>query len=224
MISPGRVEGPAGASAGTPRTRYTLVAILLHWSIAACLLGMLGSGLWMVRAIREPASQALAFEVYQLHKAFGLLVLVLTAVRLIWRLTHRPPPLPAETPLWQRAASHAVHLALYGLTFAVPFAGWLMVSASPLGFPTVPFGLFEWPHLPVLGLGIEADVLEGWLKLAHRWLAYVTAGLLVLHIGAALFHQFVERDGLIGRMGWGQATRLRTAQHGAARAGALHGG
>jgi len=218
-------SGPSEAAA--VRTRFTLVAILLHWAVAASVLGLLASGLWMARAIRDPAQQAQAFEVYQLHKAFGLLVLVLTLLRLVWRLTHPPPPLPAGTPHWQRAASHAVHLALYGLTIVVPLLGWLTVSASPLGFPTVPFGLFEWPHLPVAWLGTDPEALEDWSKLGHRTLAYVAAGAIALHIGAALKHQFVDRDGLVGRMGFGQVAPLSAvvARPGVVRdAGAAGGG
>lgn len=189
------------------RTRYSIVAIVLHWTIAVMVLGMIASGLWMADAIRDPARQNLAYETYQLHKAFGLSVLLLSLARLAWRLGHPAPPLPADTGRWQRLAAHAVHVALYGLTIGVPFLGWLMVSASPLGLPTVPFGLFEWPHLPVLGPQTDAAALEGWFKLGHRSLAYATAGLLVVHIGAALKHQFLDRDDLIARMMPGRGPR-----------------
>jgi cytochrome b561 len=186
--------------AGSARARYTAVAIAFHWTIAALVLGMIASGWWMTGAIRDPARQALAYDVYQLHKALGLTVLLLTLGRLAWRLLHPAPPLPAHMRPVERFAAHAVHVALYGLTLAVPLLGWAMVSASPLGIPTVPFGLFEWPHLPVLPAGADPAAVEGSFKLGHKTLAYLAASLVALHVAAALKHQLVDRDGLLGRM------------------------
>ena len=180
--------------------RYTGTAIAFHWAIAVLVLGLIGSGWWMTGAIRDPARQAQAYEVYQLHKAFGLCVLLLTLGRLAWRLTHRPPPLPAHMNAFERIGAHGAHILLYGLTLAVPMLGWAMVSTSPLGFPTVPFGLFEWPHLPILGPNDDAAAVEAGFKLGHKTLAYLAATLVVLHVAAALKHQFVDRDGLLGRM------------------------
>ena len=182
------------------RTRYTATAIAFHWTIAALVLGLIGSGWWMTGAIHDPARQATAFEIYQLHKAFGLCVLLLTLGRLAWRLTHRPPPLPAHMNTLERVGAHAAHVLLYGLTLAVPLLGWAMVSTSPLGFPTVPFGLFEWPHLPILRPGDDAAAVEAGFKLGHEVLAYSAAALVLLHVAAALKHHFVDRDGLLLRM------------------------
>ncbi len=76
------------------RTRYSSVAIALHWAIALLILSMIPMGLWMTSAIESPDSQALAYRVFQIHKSIGFLILALTAVRIVWRLTHRPPALP----------------------------------------------------------------------------------------------------------------------------------
>lgn len=182
------------------RGRYTLVAITFHWTIALLMVGMVASGWWMTGAIRDPARQALAYDVYQLHKAFGLCVLALTLGRLAWRLTHPAPPLPDGLTPFERFGAHAVHVLLYVLTLAVPLLGWAMVSASPLGIPTVPFGLFEVPHLPVVPDGADPAPIEGVFKWGHEVLAYSAALLIVLHVAAALKHHFVDRDGVLGRM------------------------
>jgi cytochrome b561 len=138
----------------TQTERYTAVAIVLHWAIAAAVLFMLPLGFIMhERAEHGDASQAL-FEAYQLHKSIGLTVLVLTLVRLAWRLTHRPPPLPEVMPAWEKLAARATHWGFYVLTLALPLTGWLYVSAGwsihtdeSLAVPTRWFGLFEVPHL-----------------------------------------------------------------------------
>ena len=193
-------QAPSPGAGSGPRTRYSAMAIAFHWAIAILVLGLIGSGWWMTGAIRDPARQAVAYDVYQLHKAFGLCVLLLTLGRLAWRLTHRPPPLPAHMSAIERIGAHGAHVLLYALTIAVPMLGWAMVSTSPLGFPTVPFGLFEWPHLPLLRPGDDPATVEAGFKLGHEVLAYLAAALVALHVTAALKHQFVDRDGLLGRM------------------------
>ena len=190
----------ATIGAASVRDRYTALAIVFHWTIALLVLGMIASGWWMTGAIRDPARQAFAYDVYQWHKAFGLMVLVVTLARLAWRIGHPAPPLPAHMNAVERFGAHAVHVALYALTLAVPMLGWAMVSASPLGIPTVPFGLFEVPHLPVVPAGADQGQIEHSFKLGHEVLAYSALALVALHVAAALKHQFVDRDGLLGRM------------------------
>ncbi|TDR93472.1 cytochrome b [Enterovirga rhinocerotis] len=190
----------SGTTSAGHGPRYSALAIAFHWTIAVLVLGLIASGWWMTGAIRDPQRQAVAYDVYQLHKAFGLCVLLLTLARLGWRLGHRPPPLPAHMRPIERFGAHAAHVALYALTLAVPLLGWAMVSASPLGLPTVPFGLFEWPHLPVLGPQDDPASVEAGFKLGHEVLAYSAAALVVLHVAAALKHHFVDHDGLLGRM------------------------
>ena len=180
--------------------RYTLVAITLHWLIAAAILSLLAAGLWMTDAIKQPETQGLAFSVYQWHKSIGLTVLVLSVARLVWRLAHPPPPLPASLTPFERKASHVVHVLFYVLMIGMPLLGWAMVSASPLGLPTIVYGLFEWPHIGMLAELDNKKPVEDALKLAHRTGGYLMAGLVVLHIGAALKHHFVDRDGVLSRM------------------------
>lgn len=180
--------------------RYTRVAIGLHWLIAVAIIAQLASGLWMVDALKQPASQLTAFRVYQWHKALGLIVLVLSIARLAWRLLHRPPPLPDGMSRATQFAATAAHAAFYVLMIGMPLIGWAMVSASPLGLPTLIFGLFEWPHLPYLPHLADRATVEGVLKVMHRSLGYAFAGLLLLHVAAALKHQLIDRDGLLLRM------------------------
>jgi cytochrome b561/polyisoprenoid-binding protein YceI len=189
--------------------RYTAVAIVLHWAIAAAVIFMLPLGFIMhERAEHGDASQAL-FEAYQLHKSIGLTVLVLTLVRLAWRLTHRPPPLPAGMPLWERLAARGTHWAFYVLTLALPLTGWLYVSAGwsihtdqSLAVTTRWFGLFEAPHLfnlPQASDDVRSDTAEAALT-AHAYLGFAAIGLAALHVAAALKHHFIDRDATLAHM------------------------
>jgi cytochrome b561 len=183
---------------GAARTRYSTVAIVLHWTIAAAILAQLAGGLWMVGAIRSTEAQTLAYHTYQWHKSLGLAILALTALRLCWRLANPPPPLPAAVSRIERIASRATHALFYVLTLGLPLVGWAMVSASPLGLPTMVFGLIELPHigwLAGLGGGVEAA-----FKAAHRGMAYALIGLLGLHMAAALKHHLIDRDDVLARM------------------------
>jgi cytochrome b561 len=184
--------------AGAARTRYSAVAIVLHWTIAAAILVQLAAGLWMVGSIRSPGAQALAFSVYQWHKSLGLAILALSVVRLCWRLANPPPALPIAMTRIERLAARAAHALFYGLTLGLPLVGWALVSASPLGLPTTVFGLFELPHIGWLsgrGGGIEAA-----FRSTHRAMGHALIVLLVLHIAAALKHHLIDRDDALARM------------------------
>ena len=180
---------------------YSRVAIALHWLIALAIILQLASGLWMVDALTEQATQMLAFQVYQWHKSLGLTVLILSLLRLFWRLSHRAPDLPAGMTGWERFAAKATHVLFYVIMIALPLTGWVLVSASKLGLPTLYWGLFEWPHLPFGALAADAKAaLESVGGEAHELLAYLTIGLLLLHVGAALKHHAIDRDDVLSRM------------------------
>jgi len=181
-------------------SRYTTVAIILHWLIAVAIIGLIAAGLWMSEAIKNPATQGQAFVVYQWHKSLGLTVMVLSVARLAWRLLHPAPPLPGGMGPMARTAARVTHVAFYVLMIGMPLLGWAMVSASPLGLPTIVFGLFEWPHISALAAIEDKKPVEDALKQAHSLGGYLMAALVVLHVGAALKHQFVDRDGLLARM------------------------
>lgn len=187
--------------------RYNAVAIVLHWAIAAAILGNFWLGLWMHHAIDATETQAQAIVGYQLHKSIGLSVLALSVLRLVWRLLHTQPSLPSGMQPWERFAAKATHWLFYFFMIAIPLSGWLYVSTqwrhgAPLNVPTLWFGIFEVPHL--FGLNhAEQAVRESWAgatKEAHEVLAFASLALLALHVGAALKHQFFKKDGVLARM------------------------
>ncbi len=201
-------------AAGRETMRYTTVAIVLHWVIAVLILGQIIGGVWMVSAVHDDntANDVLAFNAFQLHKTFGILVLVASLARIVWRFTSPRPPAP-PMPLWQKLASEGVHYGFYALMIGVPVLGWLMVSVSPREVPTLLFNsaALPWPHLPGFA-GLDVDVreaLENVFKEAHELLAFAMVGLLFLHVGAALKHHFVDRDGLLARMAPGLFGRTK---------------
>ena len=189
--------------------RYTVVAIVLHWAIAVAIAAMIALGWWMGDALDAADTQAQAIAAFQLHKSVGLTVLALSFLRLGWRLAHPAPPLPQGMKSWERSVAAATHWAFYALIIAMPLTGWLYVSTAwsahddrPLDVPTLYFGLFQVPHL--LGLSHLAQdaraALAEALEFSHSKLAWGAIALTVLHVGAALKHQFVDRDGVLTRM------------------------
>lgn len=190
----------AGLQIPARQVRYSRVAMTLHWLSAAAILTLLASGLWMTDAIKVPAMQATAFTVYQWHKSLGLTVLVLSLARLAWRLFSPPPPLPSGMGRMSRLAAHGAHAAFYILMIGLPLIGWAMVSASIYGLPTIVYGLFEWPHISVLANLEDKAPVEAALRTAHQIGGYVMIALLILHVGAALKHHFVDRDHVLAAM------------------------
>ena len=168
--------------------RWHPVSIALHWVLALMIVGSLGVGLYMTGLPFSP----LRLQLYNWHKWAGVTILALSALRLLWRLTHRPPA-DAPMPRWQRRTAQVAHGALYLLFFAVPLAGWAYSSAA--GFPVVLFGLLPLPDF----VGADRELSEA-LKPLHRMLAYTLAAVVVLHVAGALRHHFIDRDGLLLRM------------------------
>ena len=167
---------------------YNRVAIAFHWLLALMIIGSFCFGVYMADLPFSPAR----IKQFNWHKWAGITILALSALRLLWRLSHRPPPLPPMLA-WQAKLSHAIHHLMYILFFAIPLVGWAYSSAA--GFPVVYFGVLQLPDF----VGKNAD-LAAVLKLCHRVLAYGLALLVVGHVGAALQHQFIKKDGLLERM------------------------
>lgn len=187
--------------------RYTAVAITLHWMIAAAILANIGLGLWMSWAIDSPSVRAYAVSAFQWHKSLGLAVLLLSLLRLAWRLLYPPPSPPPHTAAWERDLAALTHWLFYALMIAIPLSGWLYVSAQwrengAFNIPTLWFGLFEVPHL--FGLSEASGALRQQAATlafgAHGAMALALALLLALHVGAALRHQLIQRDGVLARM------------------------
>ena len=177
---------------------YTGTAIGLHWIAAALIIGNLAFGLYMVDLPLSPAK----LRFYSWHKWAGVTIFLVSAARLLWRLSHSAPPLPSSMPAWQRKAANASHHLLYFLFFAAPLTGWLFSSAA--GFQTVYFGV-----LPIPDLLSRNRELADILKVAHRTVTYGLACLVTLHVAAALKHHFVDRDTILARMIPALASRSR---------------
>lgn len=188
---------------GVSARRYSAVAILLHWASALGVLVLIGLGLTMTHAGLAPLRQ---FQLYQWHKSVGITVLALTALRVLWRLTHRPPPHPAGMPARERRAAGAAHALLYLLLVGLPLTGWAVVSLSPFNIPTVLYGLVPWPHLPLADLVPDPAAAEGLLKRVHALGAWFLAALLAVHVAAALRHHLLLRDDVLRRMLPGRRT------------------
>jgi len=174
-------------------SRYTAPAMALHWLLALAFLVMFVLGVYMTDLPFSPWR----LKLYNWHKWAGVSFLLLSVLRLVWRVTHRPPALPSgitqAMPAWQTRAHHATHHLMYALFFAVPLLGWAYSSAA--GFPIVLFGQIPLPDL------LPADkALAELIKPLHELSALALMGLAALHVAAALKHQWVDRDGLLLRM------------------------
>ncbi len=139
----------------------------------------------------------LRLKLYNYHKWAGITFLILSVLRLVWRLVNKPPALPKAIeqamPNWQTKVYHATHYALYALFFAVPLIGWAYSSAA--GFPIVLFGVLPLPDFVAVDKEFAKQIKE-----LHEISAFALMGLALLHIGAALKHHFIDKDGLVSRM------------------------
>lgn len=177
----------------TPSNGYSLMAVLLHWLLGAALVAMLAVGYYMEDLPVSPER----LKLFNWHKWAGICILTLSLLRLVWRLTHRPPPLPADIqqdmPAWQHHAHYLTQYTMYGLFFIVPLFGWAYSSAS--GFPVVVFGLVPLPDFVPAGQDL-AELIKPW----HEGTAMALAVLILLHVAAALKHQWWDKHALLQRM------------------------
>lgn len=170
------------------QNQFGVIAIFLHWLMAFLIIGLICVGLYMARlSISEQK-----LRLYGFHKEFGILVLMLAIVRLTWRFQNINPSL-ATLPAWEHLAARSMHWLLYGCMFALPILGWL--ASSSAGLQVSFFGLFLLPNL------VSANESHRILfQEIHKWLAYGLIAALCGHIGAALKHQFINKDDILRRM------------------------
>jgi len=168
-------------------TQFTGFSRLLHWVMAVMVLTMLFIGITMVTSLAD------YHQLVAIHRPLGIAILVLVVIRLINRLLHKPPPLPDHMPGWQRLAAKVSHWLLYALLFAMPLVGWAMLSAGR--YPIVLWGPL---HLPPI-LPPDA-MLYAALRRVHTCLAYLLFATFLAHLGAALMHGLIHRDGVLASM------------------------
>jgi cytochrome b561 len=183
--------------------RYSRVAIALHWTIAALILVNIGIGLVM-EGLTPPQKGI----VVPFHISCGMTVLALTVLRILWRMTHRPPPFSAHLAPWERHAAHTAHALLYVLMIAMPLIGWAIISAHPprpQGAASI-WGFIRLPALsPISHLADpEQKAAHGTFVSAHSIGGWILMGVLVLHIAGALKHQWIDRHPELARMGIGR--------------------
>jgi cytochrome b561 len=168
--------------------RFNPLARFLHWTMAALVLTMVFIGIGMVSTVSPRYHELLS-----VHKSIGILILALVAVRFINRLLNPPPPLPVDLPAWQRFLATASHLLLYSLMFALPLVGWSMLSAG--AYPIVVFGSIHLP--PILPHNVAVFAA---LRTIHSFLGFLLFAVFLGHLGAALFHKLIRRDGVLKSM------------------------
>lgn len=172
-----------------PRNRYSAVSLTLHWLIALMVVAQV-----LLIMAHDATEGPLSREFVQIHKSVGLTILVLTLVRIGWRLANPALPLPDHMKRWQKILARVTHVGFYVMLLAMPLVGWAASSAG--GREIIWFGLFEWPLLPIGG-GRETarDLMD-----IHEMGAKVVYILILLHVAGALKHQFVDRDNVLHRM------------------------
>ena len=180
--------------------RYTNTAIVLHWLIAlAIVINVALAWIWPHMLPDDAVRPAI-----DTHKSIGVTVFGLAVMRLLWRVSHRPPPLPTTYQKWEAVAAHWAHVLLYVILFAQPLTGWIMDSAwkDAATHPMHYFGAFEFPRLswvahldPVLRENVHT-----WFGAAHKAISYALYILLIAHVGGALKHQILDREPELQRM------------------------
>jgi cytochrome b561 len=171
------------------------IAKVFHWLSALLILFLVGYGWWMTHLVERTGRLAH----YQLHSVIGWYVLLLIALRLVWRAFNPAPPLPAELPRWERATAHAAHWMLYALMFVVSISGWMVADTFRQPIEATLFGLIPVPHLVDAAHRSYREAIEA----THLASSYVLLGLAVVHMAAALRHHWLRKNDVLRRMAWG---------------------
>ncbi|HET9390874.1 MAG TPA: cytochrome b [Steroidobacteraceae bacterium] len=174
---------------GSASVRYTRVAMALHWLIAALLAAQIGFG-WFLGTV--PRGSPMRGFYVNMHKSTGLVLALLILVRIAWRLTHDPPPLPAFMPAWKRIVARSSHVALYVCMLGMPLSGYIASNFSKHGVK-----FFNAILLPPWG--VDNPRIYTIFNTTHVVLSYAFVALIVVHILAAIQHA-THRDGVLERM------------------------
>jgi cytochrome b561 len=185
--------------APAPFARYTRPAIILHWLIAV----LMAANIALILLV-ERFPEDWVRPVVDTHKSIGITVLGLVLLRILWRLTHRPPAMPTSYGRLERFGAHAAHAVLYLLMILLPLSGWMHDSAwkDAATHPMQLFGLVPWPRIGWI-MSIDAgtkEMLHGAFGSLHEWAGYVLYGMFVLHVAGALKHQWFDGERELQRM------------------------
>ena len=172
-------------------SRYSTGAIAFHWIIAA-LIALNFVAVWVAERMPKPEHM----QIMANHMAFGLTILVLSVISVLWRLFHPRPPYVATIRPWEAMLARIVQTLFWFLIIAMPITGWGMVTASPTSTGVSWFGLFTVPPLPFA----HGSGAGGTFHDVHETFAWLMLGLIALHVAGALKHQLFDRDGTLGRM------------------------
>jgi cytochrome b561 len=179
--------------------RYTRVAVILHWLVA-----MLITVNVVLALSADHVPDDSVRSVIDAHKSIGITVLGLALLRILWRLAHRPPAVPATHRRFERIAARVVHAGLYLLILLLPLSGWLHDSAwkDAATHPMHWFGLFEWPRIGAITALPPAtrEALHTKFGDLHTALSYLLYALLALHVAGALKHQWLDGEPALRRM------------------------
>lgn len=190
--------------------RYTKTAVVLHWLIAIAIFGMFALGWWMSDLPKEAPKQ-MAYDLfdwgiytwqlaeessprtfyYNLHKSLGITILALIAIRVLWRFTHKPPPILSSYKSWERKLATGAHHLLYLLMIALPVSGVIMSVYSKYGI--------KWFGIPFIKGLDNNDMREFYLEV-HEAIGIIILVVVVLHIAGALKHKFIDKDETLKRM------------------------
>ncbi len=179
--------------------RYSRLAMLFHWVIAALII----ANVTLVLSV-DSLPDTYERPIVDLHKSIGLTVLGLAIMRLLWRLTHPAPAYPVSYAPWERKAAHAAHIVLYLLIFAMPITGWIHDSAwkGAPGHPLNLFGVIPWFRIGAIAHQDPAtkEQIHSLFSAIHVSLSYVLYAMVAVHVAGALKHQFLDRERELQRM------------------------
>ena len=190
--------------------RYTKTAVVLHWLIAIAIFSMFALGWWMSELPKEAPKQ-MAFDLfnwgiytwqlaeessprtfyYNLHKSLGVTILALIAIRILWRITHKPPPILNSHKPWEKKLAKGSHHLLYLLMVALPVSGVIMSAYSKYGI--------KWFGLPFIN-GLDNKGMREFYAEIHEFLGIVILVIIALHVAGALKHKFIDKDETLKRM------------------------
>lgn len=191
-------------------TRYTKTAVILHWLIAFAIFSMFALG-WFMEGLPKEGAKQMAYDVFNfgiytwqladaatprtfyfnLHKSIGVTILGLIIIRVLWRVTHKPPALLSSYKVWERKLATGVHHLLYLLMIALPVSGVIMATYSKYGI--------KWFGYPLIK-GLDNNAARKIFKEIHELIGIVILVMLILHIAGALKHHFVDKDDTLKRM------------------------